>query len=46
MDDEESSFAYWPFIEQYLPDYYSRDDVLHSDILTLFKVCLKDCFVF
>ena len=34
MDDEESAFAYWAFIEQYLPDYSSRDDVLHSDILT------------
>lgn len=34
MNDAERAFAYWPFIEQYLPDYSSRDDVLHSDILT------------
>jgi len=34
MDETERAFAYWPFIEQYLPDYYRRDDVLHSDILT------------
>jgi len=34
MYDDESAFAYWAFIEQYLPDYSSRDDVLHSDILT------------
>ena len=34
MDDAEGAFAHWSFIEQYLPDYYSRDDVLHSDILT------------
>lgn len=24
---------YWRFIEAYLPNYYSRDDVLLSDIL-------------
>jgi hypothetical protein len=34
MDEDENAFSYWPFIEQYLPDYSSRDDVLHSDILT------------
>ncbi|MEI6646835.1 MAG: 6-phospho-beta-glucosidase [bacterium] len=34
MDAEESAFVYWPFIEQYLPGYYSCDEVLHSDILT------------
>ena len=34
MDEDERAFAYWPFIEQYLPDVSSRDDVLHSDILT------------
>lgn len=34
MDDEERAFAYWPFIEKYLPDVSSRDDVLHSDIFT------------
>ena len=34
MDDAEGAYAYWPFIEKYLPDYYSREDVLHSDILT------------
>jgi hypothetical protein len=46
MDDEESAFAYWAFIEQYLPDYSSRDDVLHSDILTRYldgeEVCEED----
>jgi hypothetical protein len=34
MDDTERAFSYWPFIEEYLPDYYSSDQVLHSDILT------------
>ena len=34
MNEEERAFAYWPFIEKYLPDVSSRDDVLHSDILT------------
>ena len=24
----------WQFIEEYLPDYYHRDDVLHQDIYT------------
>lgn len=24
---------HWPFIERYLPDYYSNEDVLVSDIL-------------
>ena len=27
------SNVYWRFIEEYLPNYYSRDDVLRNDIL-------------
>lgn len=27
---------YWQFIEDYLPNYYSREDVLWSDILIRF----------
>jgi hypothetical protein len=34
MDDVDRAFSYWSFIENHLPDYSSRDDVLHSDILT------------
>jgi len=34
MGEEERAFTYWPFIEKYLPDVSSRDDVLHADILT------------
>jgi hypothetical protein len=34
MDEVGNAFSYWPFIEQYLSDYSSRNDVLHSDILT------------
>jgi len=28
--------GFWRFIEEYLPNYYSRDDVLRSDILLRF----------
>jgi len=36
----------WNFIEEYLPNYYSRDDVLRSDILFRYidsdDVCITD----
>lgn len=32
----ETRYPYWPFIEEYLPDYSRRDDVLMSDILARF----------
>lgn len=34
MDDAERAFVCGPFIEKYLPDVSSRDDVLHANILT------------
>jgi len=33
MNEVDQAFSYWSFIENHLPDYSSRDDVLHSDIL-------------
>lgn len=37
---------FWRFIESYLPNYSSRDDVLYDDILTRFieneEVCEED----
>lgn len=32
----ENPIDYWPFIVKYLPNYYSRNDVLHSDIFCKF----------
>lgn len=38
--------AFWQFIEDYLPNYSSRDDVLWDDILTRFieddEICVND----
>jgi hypothetical protein len=46
MDEVETAFPYWSFIEKYLPDYSGRDDILHSDILTRYldgeEVCESD----
>jgi len=46
MNEVDQAFSYWSFIEKHLPDYSSRDDVLHSDILTRYldgeEVCESD----
>lgn len=38
--------GFWPFIVEYLPNYYTRDDVLEDDILFRFltgdDVCEED----